>query len=141
MKNLYLGLLTFFNSTQGTFWADVNGQLYDTEADPSATYPYAVYSIMSDVDSDTFTENNKNIYLQIALYSATPNDKSQILDMDTHLTDWLKDKIFAASGWTVVSTKRLQGTGPYSDTVGTTETGLEKVWKMDVDFELLVSKN
>ena len=98
MKNFKTGLYTLFASTPGgshyDFYNDVSGRLYDTVA-PNGTSlsngPYAVYSIMTDVDYDTFTENMEYVFLQFSLYSGDVNDSTEIMDMDSHLSTMIKD--------------------------------------------------
>jgi hypothetical protein len=140
MKNTITGLMTLFNSG-GTFYNDVGGRLYYSIAPAGTTLadgPYSVFFVVSNVDEDTFTEAQNSIYLQFSLYSGL-SSPAEILDMETHLTAMLKDKIFTVSGATVVTTHRLQSNGP-SWNEANLETGKEGYWETQVDFVVYINR-
>jgi hypothetical protein len=141
MKNTITGLMTLFNSG-GTFYNDVAGRLFYSVAPAGTTLsdgPYAVFFVVSNVDDDTFSENQATLYIQFSLYSGT-SSPAEILDMDTHLTAMLKDKTFAVSGATVVHSHRLQGNGP-TWTKADMELGTEGYWSLDVDYEIYINRS
>lgn len=142
MKAITTGLISLFTAAPGgvhnDFWTDVNGRLFDTLAPDKTPMPYAIYLFVSDVDQDSFTENMKEIHIQFSLFSDS-GSSAQIKDMDTHLTAMLKDKVFTVTGWTVETTRRVNGNGPYL-TPADLEAGTGKYWQTDIDFELVVNK-
>ena len=142
MKAITTGLMTVFNSAQGgiqnSFWTDINGRLFDTEAPDNTEMPFAVYFIVSDVNEDTFTEETHEVHIQFSLFS-DKSSSAEIKDMETHLATMLKDKVFTVSGWTVVTTRRVMASGPQV-TKADVEAGTGRYWQTDIDFQLTVSK-
>ena len=146
LKNFKTGLYTLFTSTPGgsnyAFFTDIGGRLYDTVAPNGVSLsngPYAVYSIMTDVDSDTFTENMVYVFLQFSLYSGDVNDSSEIMDMDTHLSTMIKDKVWTVTNETIVYCHRQQGNGP-NIIPANTEAGTGEYWQTTVDYEVLINR-
>ena len=140
MKNLITGLMTLFNASN-SFNTDIGGRLYFGQAPEGtdlANGPYAIFFPVSDVDDDTFTENQKEVYLQFSLFSGA-SSPAEILDMDTHLTALFKDKVFTVSGWTVVTMRRISGSGPLYNSADV-EAGTGFYWQTDVDFTIFISK-
>jgi hypothetical protein len=140
MKNTIQGLFTLFNAGN-TFNTAISGRMYYSIAPAGTTLadgPYAIVFVVSNVDNDTFTENQNDIYLQFSLYSGL-SSPAEILDMETYLTAMLKDKTFAVSGATVVTTQRLQSNGP-TWTPADLETGKEGYWSTDVDFCVYINR-
>jgi hypothetical protein len=142
LKAITTGLMTLFNAAPGgvnnAFWTDIQGRLFDTEAPEGVAMPYAVYFIISDVDMDTFSDNLREIYIQFSLFS-DKSSSAEIKDMDTHLTDLFKDKVFTVTGWTVCVMKRVMGSGPLINPADV-EAGTGRYWQTDVDYHLIVSK-
>ena len=143
MNAITTGLMTVFNAAPGgvknSFWTDINGRLYDTEAPDNTEMPFAVYFIVSDVDNDTFSENMKEVYIQFSLFS-DKSSSAEIKDMDTHLTALFKDTKFTVTGWTVDVMKRVMGNGPHVEWKDV-ESGTGRFWQTDIDFVILVNKS
>jgi hypothetical protein len=71
-----------FNSvkTAGTIWYDTGGQMYYIIASElTATYPYIVFHIISDVPGWNFTQKTENIRVQFSIFCQT-----DATDMDTY---------------------------------------------------------
>jgi len=142
MRAVTTGLMSLFNAAPGgvnnSFWTDINGRLFDTEAPDTTELPFAVYFIVSDVNEDTFTEEIHEVYLQFSLFS-DKSSSAEIKDMETHLATMLKDKVFTVSGWTVVTTRRVMANGPQVNPADV-EAGTGRYWQTDVDYTLTVSR-
>ena len=137
MNALRTGIFSLFTASSD-FYTDIGGRLFYSMAPDGAELPYAVYFFVSDVDEDTFTENMKEVYVQFSLYSGA-SSPAEILDMDTHLAALFKDKVFTATGWTVVVMRRQQGNGPIN-VPADTEAGTGRYWQFDIDFQITISK-
>ena len=120
------------------FYDAIGGRFFDTLAPDGAEMPFAVYMVISNTDVDTFTEAMQEIYIQISLFS-NASSSSEIKDLDRYLTALLKDTVFTVTGWTVITTQRIQGNGPYIISAEESE-GVGRHWQMDVDFIVYVSK-
>jgi hypothetical protein len=132
--------MTLFNAGC-QFNTDIGGRLFYSVAPTGTTLtdgPYAVFFVVSNVDSDTFTENMNEIYIQFSLYSGL-SSPAEIMDMETHLTEMLKDKVFSVTGATVVTTHRLQSNGP-TWTEASMETGKPGLWSTDCDFCIYINR-
>lgn len=141
MKALTAGLYEYLmleNRTE-SFWMAIGGRLYDTEAPQGAEFPYAVYSIVSDTDIDTFTENMNQVYIQFSLFSGL-SSSGEVKDIDSYLTAVLKDKVFAVDEATVVSCHRVQGNGPMR-VQADVEAGAGAYWRMDADYEIFINRS
>jgi hypothetical protein len=141
MKETITGLMTLFNAGC-TFNTSIGGRLFYSVA-PAGTNladgSYAIFFVVSNVDEDTFSENQASIYIQFSLYSGT-SSPAEILDMETYLTAMLKDKTFPVSGATVVHSHRLQSNGP-TWTKADMELGTEGYWSTDVDFLIYINRS
>jgi hypothetical protein len=141
MKNTIAGIFTLFNAGC-TFNTSVGGRMFYSVAPTGTTLAdgaYCVFFVVSNVDDDTFSENQNSIYIQFSLYSGT-SSPTEILDMETYLTAMLKDKTFPVSGATVVHTHRLQSNGP-TWTKADMELGTEGYWSTDVDFLIYINRS
>ena len=138
MNALRTGIFSLFTASSD-FYTDIGGRLFYAAAPDGAELPYAVYFFVSDVDEDSFTENMKEVYVQFSLFSGD-SSPSNILLMDTHLTAMFKDKIFTVTGWTVVTMRRISGSGPIYN-AAYVEAGTGFYWQTDVDCTVLLNKN
>ena len=137
MDALRTGIYTIFNTTND-FNTDVSGRLFFGAAPDGMEMPYAIFFYVSDVDEDTFTENMKEVYVQFSLFSGD-SSPANILKADKDLTALFKDTIFTVTGWTVVTMRRISGSGPIN-VPADTEAGTGKYWQFDSDYTILISK-
>ncbi len=140
MDALRTGIYTVFN-TSNDFNTDVSGRLFFGEA-PDGTNlsdgPYAIFFFVSDVDDDTFSENMKEVYVQFSFFSGD-SSPAAILKMDKDLTTLFKDTVFAVTGWTVVTMRRISGSGPIN-VPADVEAGTGKYWQFDSDYQITLNK-
>ncbi len=140
MDALRTGIYTVF-STTNDFNTDVNGRLFFGEAPEGTTLidgPYAIFFFVSDVDDDTFTENMKEVYVQFSFFSGD-SSPAAILKMDKDLTTLFKDTVFNVTGWTVVTMRRISGSGPIN-VPADVEAGTGKYWQFDSDYQITLNK-
>jgi hypothetical protein len=142
LKAITTGLMTLFNAAPGgvnnSFWTDITGRLFDTEAPDGAEFPFAVYFIVSDTDEDTFKDPIRRLYIQFSLFS-DKSSSTEIKDMDTHLTALFRDNLFTVNGYGTVMMFRIQGNGP-TVTPADVEAGTGRFWQYDIDFEGVFQK-
>lgn len=138
MNALRTGIYTIFN-TVNDFNTDISGRLFFTDAPDGTELPYGLFFYVSDTDDDTFTENFRDVYVQFSLFSGA-SSPAEILDLDLHLTALFKDKVFAVTGWTVISMRRISGSGPIYNAADM-EAGTGFYWQFDSDYTILISKN
>jgi hypothetical protein len=104
MKAFYTALLTKFNTVDGggahnTFWTDIGGRLYDTEAPADAVYPYCVFTHGGD-PADDFKDKNDEISIQFSIFSSNPSP-NEVDDAMTHLKVLFDDCSLTISGNTL----------------------------------------
>lgn len=140
MDALRIGIFALFTAASDLY-ADLGGRLYFGDA-PEGTNlsdgPYGIFFFVSDVDDDTFTENMKEVYVQFSLFFGD-SSPAAILKADKDLTTMFKDKTFAVTGWTVVTMRRISGSGPIYNAKDV-EAGTGFYWQTDVDFTVSVNK-
>lgn len=74
MKDLFQSLYSQFIATNGNppantaIYTDLNGQLFNTYAPRGTQYPYAVFSLVSDVPDWTFTDDEERIVVQFSIF-------------------------------------------------------------------------
>ncbi len=137
MDAVRTALMTVFNAG-GSFYTDVNGRLYFGSAPEGAELPYAIFFFVSDTNDDTFTEELVDLYVQFSLFSGD-SSPAAILKMDTDLTAMFKDKVFAVTGWTVVTMRRIGGSGPIWNAADV-EAGTGGYWQFDSDYTVNLNK-
>ena len=118
--------------------ADIGGRFFDTQAIEGAEYPYAVYMIVSGYPEKTFTEDFEVALIQFSLFSATPNDSTEIETMFNHLKTLFDECALSVTGadwfhWM----KRQNATLMVED--HTTLAGTIQVFHYAVDYEVMIS--
>lgn len=109
-------------------------ELYDTEAPPDAEYPYAVFSVPSDVQEITFSENFENCLIQFNIFSeeAYPDEVYEIFRLlkgDTVLGTGFDFFDLVLDDYTTVSMQR-------ENAILTRLEG--KIWLYSVTYRLLL---
>ncbi|HUU40866.1 MAG TPA: hypothetical protein VMW42_07995 [Desulfatiglandales bacterium] len=134
MKNLTTAI--FGKASPSTFLTYINGRLYKGRAPAGAEYPYAVYSLITDVPEKTFSEDYENVIIQFSLFSIT----SSTLEVETMLT-YLKalydECAFNITDATLIWMKRDNVVFQVEE--HTTPTGTNQVWAYHVDYTILES--
>jgi hypothetical protein len=136
MRNLTTALMTYFNKTEGgvhnSFWISITGKLRKEKAEQTDTLPYAVYHIISDVPSWTFSSDFEDVRIQFDLYSQLESS-SQIEDMYTNLKalfDWCS---LTVTGSTHLYMRR--------ESARLTKDPEDSVWHYSVDYTTKLELN
>ena len=78
MKALFKGIVSYFNATYSSGGSSVNyavynavsGQIYNTEApQSSASEPYIVFNLVSNLNDETFNEDTEEALVQFNIFS------------------------------------------------------------------------
>jgi len=70
MNALFAGIYNQFAATTGSgFYNEVSGRMYHNVAPQAATFPYAVYFSVSDVDDLDFTDEREDFLIQFNIFS------------------------------------------------------------------------
>jgi len=129
-----LSTAIFAKCAVGTdFYTDISGRLYKGRAPANATYPYAVYMLVSDVPDFTFTEDFERVLIQFSLFSLT-SGTTQVEDMFTHLKALYDDCALTITGETLLWMRRENAILMPED--HTTTAGTAQVWHYSVDYSV-----
>jgi len=136
MSNLTTALMTHFNAlsagVHNAFWLSIAGKLRKERGKQTDVPPYAVYHIISDVYSFTFTSDFETVRIQFDLYSKLESS-SEIEDMYTNLKalfDWCELTI---TGNTHLYMRR--------ELARLTKDPQDAVWTCQVDYSIMLEKN
>ncbi|MCK5601958.1 hypothetical protein KAR91_08820 [Candidatus Pacearchaeota archaeon] len=109
--------------------------LYNTEADDDSVYPYAVFSMISNVADFTFEEDFEDVLIQFNLYSDTSSveeisDLFELLKGDTSLGEGFDFKDLNITDYGAVSLVRQNATLIKE----------EKIWGYSIVYEFKLEK-
>ena len=115
------------------FETAIGGRLYKGRAPEGATYPYAVYLLVSDVPDPTFTEQLEDVVIQFSLFS-NASSSSEVEDIYTALKALYDDCTLTITGETLLYMTRQNAT--LTPEEHTTQAGTVEVWHYAVDYSL-----
>lgn len=121
----------------GIDWADdsiytkLSGQLYHTITPQSKTWPYGVFSFVSDVYEYQFVEDFENVLVQFDLYSNN-SSPMEVEKLFTNLKDYFDNCSLTVAGYTHFKMVRQNSRIMWEDTV--------KVWHRTVEYRVLLEK-
>ena len=127
MQVLFTGLWNKYNGN-AALKAVVSG-LYLTEAPQGTTYPYIVYSLVSNVADWTYTENMENSLIQFSIFD-DHNSSATILDIFEKLKTCFDWTVLTVAGYNSIYCKREFNI----------LTRDNDIWKMDVQYHIEVQK-
>jgi len=116
--------------------ADIGGRFYDTQAPEGAEYPYVVYLIVSDVPDNVFQGYYEDVLIQFSLFSATPNNSTEIEGMYGHLKTLYDECSFNITDQTLIWMRRENAILTIED--HTTPAGTIQVWHYAVDYMVTI---
>jgi len=119
-------------------YADISGRFYKGRAPDSAVYPYVVYTLVSDVPDNTFTEDLENVIIQFSLFSSA-SGSTEVENMFTHLKALYDECSLTITGSTLLWMKRENAILMIED--HTTVSGTIQVWHYAIDYGLFVLKD
>lgn len=133
MKNLTTAMLVLFSALpHNAFYTSVSGKLYKERAPQTATLPYAVYHIISDVPTWTFTTTFENTRIQFDLYSKEESS-SEVEDMYTNLK-----ALFDWCSLTITGNVHLY---MRRELARLSKDPVDDVWGYNVDYLTMMEKN
>lgn len=144
MKDLFSAIYTKFTALTGglhnAFYTDISGKLYLGIAPQNSTYPYVVYSLVSDVYSWNFSLNGEfeTVLLQFSIYSesASPLEAENIYTDLIALYDWCSLSI---SGYTHLYMRRENSNLLWDESTFTAQRS-NKIFIKNVDYKIMVEK-
>ena len=133
MKALFDAIYTRF-STTNTFNTSVGGRMYFMEAPQGATFPYAVYFPVSATTDWTFNDtiDFEEYLIQFSIFS---RDESaiEIANCYEYLKDLYDFCVLSVTGYTHIHMHR--------ELAIMTRDPDEKIWKYNVDYNVLLEEN
>lgn len=130
MKELFVGIWSRFNATN-TFKTAIGGRMYPHEAPQTPTFPYAVYSLISDNPEFDFSDDHVAVQVQFSVYSeqSSPSQSFDLFDLLKTLFDDAKPTV---TGWTVLRFQRGQAQ---------LDRDIEmKTWGYIVEYDILLER-
>jgi len=116
------------------FSTAIGGRLYKGRAPQPATYPYAVYFVVSDAPDKTYTESFENVVVQFSLFS-TASGTTEIEDIYTYLKALYDECALSITGSTLIWMRRANAVFQTED--HTTLAGTAQVWAYHVDYDIM----
>jgi hypothetical protein len=112
----------------------IGGRLYKGRGPDGATYPYAVYLLVSDVPDPTFAEQLEEVLVQFSLFSKA-SSSGEVEDCFTNLKALYDDCSLTISGETLLWMRRRNATLMVED--HTTPDGTVAVWHYAVEYSIM----
>jgi hypothetical protein len=134
---LFTAIMTQFNSKIGgvanPFNVAVNGVLYPGEAPPEASFPYAVFLLVSDQAEWTFTDYQENCQIQFSIFGDAGDSVMAAGDALMALYDWC--------ALTIPGYRSLYMRRSGSQLLRTSLTPNVDVWHFIIEYDVLMEKN
>ena len=99
MTNLLAAIIT--KCTGSTLATYVSNRIYLDQAPDSATFPYVVYSVVSNTPENVFVEDVYEAIIQFSLYSKTAG-ATEVVTMHNYLRTLFDDATFSVTSSTLV---------------------------------------
>jgi len=119
-------------STLNTY---INGRLYKNKAPLKPEFPYAVFSLISDVPDNVFAQKGETYLIQFDLFSIA-SGSTEIEDMYTNLKSLYDDCSLSPTGELVCGFERVNAILLTDDMV--TPPGAQTLWHYAVDYEVTI---
>ena len=136
MKNLYTGLMTYFN-TSNNFNTAIGGRMFNTIAPENTPMPYCVFTHVVSTQADTFTEDMDEITLQFSIFSDS-SSSTEVHDAMTYCKTLFDDCTFTVTSGVVV--QFMRGVDGLIIEEYETESGSQRVWHFHVDYSVIRRK-
>lgn len=131
MKPLFQAIYTFA-STASTFWTAVGGRFYLHEAPQSATFPFAVYTLVALEPDFIFDGSLIEPLIQISIFS-NDTGADEITTAWGYMTTRFDDAAISVAGHSSVEFRRGQ-----ARLIREPETN---IWHYATDYDLILSAN
>ena len=136
MKNLTTAI--FSKLAGSALYDDINGQMFKMNVPPGTPFPYVVFSIVSDMQADTFKNKFDDVQVQFSLFSAS-GSTLEIEDMYEDLKTLYDDCVLSPTGATMCLMFR-EDTGFNVDEVITPE-GTQDIYHYAVAYSIVQQRN
>lgn len=130
MKELFAAIYTQFNATNDLKTA-LGGRMYPYEAPQNVTFPYCVYSMVSDMHEQDFSDDHEYIDVQFSLFSEE-NSLEQVGTLYGYLKELFDNQTLTVSGY-----DHLTFTRGLSQLIKDVEMG---TWHYVVEYEVLLER-
>jgi len=134
MKNLTTAI--YGRLTGSALSARIANRLFKGQAPPGATYPYAVFMVVTNTPDHDFSNDYENTIVQFSLFSIA-SGTTEIENLYTDLKTLYDEKSFTVIGSTLIWMRR--GTTVFQVEDHITPTGTQRVFCYHCDFEVLTS--
>jgi hypothetical protein len=133
MLNLTTAIYSKF--TGSTLASYIGNRMYKGQAPAGVTYPYIVYSMVTDRPDVTFGTKYEDVVIQFSLYSIA-SGTAEIETMYTYLKTLYDECSLTITGETLICMKRSNAMFQVEE--HTTPTGTAMVWVYHVDYSVYV---
>lgn len=130
MKALFDGIYAFANAAS-TFKTAIGGRFYFTEAPQGATFPYAVYSLVSNDIDYYFDGHAITPMIQISIFSQDTG-AAEVVDCWDKMRARFDDAAITVTGYNSVEFRR--------DQARLLRDPEANVWHYATDYELILDK-
>ena len=131
MRNFTTALYT--KAAGSAFMTSIGSRFIENEADDGTEFPYAVFSVVSDVKDWQFSERFRDILLQVSIFSSA-SSSGEIKDIYTNLLSLYDECTFNLTSNRLLWMWRNNLTTMRDEV--TTPTGTLGVWHYAVDFDV-----
>lgn len=125
-------------STSSAFWTAIGGRFYKHVAPSTATFPYIVYSLITDTTDNTFAEEIEDCNFQFSILSAAVSS-AEVEDLYISLKSVFDKCKLTVTGNTHLHTLRTHAT-LFQDEIAN-PNGSGWVWHYAVDYNIMIQKN
>lgn len=115
----------------------IGGRIYKNRAPESAVFPYAIFSLVSDIPGNTFQADVQNSYWQFDLFSEA-NGTTEIENLYDYLKALYDDCTLSVTSANFIRMTRENAT--LIDEEMTTATGEARIWHYAVDYNIVTVK-
>jgi hypothetical protein len=128
--------MAFYSRFAGSdFSNDINGRLFEDDAPQGTDFPYATYQIITSVPEKTFTEEFKDMLLQLDIFSSA-SSSAEIKNAYAHAHKLFDECILTMTGGYLLRMHEVNLATSKEDI--TTPEGTVSVRHYSIDFEILI---
>jgi hypothetical protein len=125
----------FYSRFAGSdFFNNIGGRLFE-DFQESAEFPYAIYQVISSVKDKTFTEEFRDMLLQLDIFSSA-SSSAEIKNIYAHASRLFDDCMLTLTGGTCLRMQEVNLSMSKEDI--TTTEGTTLVRHYSIDFSVLV---
>jgi len=134
---LYSKFTALTAGVHNDFYNAVNGQLFEDKVPAGAAFPYAVYEVISAPKEKTFTEEFREIYIQLSIFSSA-SSSAEIKDAYAHATALFDECALTMTGGTVLRMYEINLVTMTEEM--TVADATETIRHYAIDYSILIEK-